>query len=90
VKKEIDWKEDKGEYLYKYLSKVKKEIDWKEVKGEYLYKYLIPVNSPPFRGSLPRKSLISRMDWVSCAGDINLPPVLLNRVRRLNISLYVY
>jgi hypothetical protein len=22
---------------------------------------------------LPRKSLISRMDWVSCAGDINLP-----------------
>ena len=34
---------------------------------------LIPVNPPPFRGSLPRKSLISRMDWVSCAGDINLP-----------------
>ena len=33
----------------------------------------IPVNPPPFRGSLPRKSLISRMDWVSCAGDINLP-----------------
>jgi hypothetical protein len=33
----------------------------------------IPVNSPPFRRSLPRKSLISRMDWVSCAGDINLP-----------------
>ena len=32
-----------------------------------------PVNPPPFRGSLPRKSLISRMDWVSCAGDINLP-----------------
>ena len=32
----------------------------------------IPVNPPPFRGSLPRKSLISRMDWVSCAGDINL------------------
>ena len=23
-------------------------------------------------GSLPRKSLISRMDWVSCSGDINL------------------
>ena len=23
--------------------------------------------------TLPRKSLISRMDWVSCAGDINLP-----------------
>ena len=35
--------------------------------------YVIPVNPPPFRGSLPRKSLISRMDWVSCAGDINLP-----------------
>jgi hypothetical protein len=33
----------------------------------------IPVNPPPFRGSLPCKSLISRMDWVSCAGDINLP-----------------
>ena len=33
----------------------------------------IPVNPPPFCGSLPRKSLISRMDWVSCAGDINLP-----------------
>jgi hypothetical protein len=28
---------------------------------------------PLFRGSLPHKSLISRMDWVSCAGDINLP-----------------
>jgi hypothetical protein len=35
--------------------------------------FIIPVNPPPFRGSLPRKSLISRMDWVSCAGDINLP-----------------
>ena len=34
---------------------------------------IITVNPPPFRGSLPRKSLISRMDWVSCAGDINLP-----------------
>jgi hypothetical protein len=34
---------------------------------------LIPVNPPPLRGSLPHKSLISRMDWVSCAGDINLP-----------------
>ena len=33
----------------------------------------IPVNPPPLRGSLPRKSLISRMDWVSRAGDINLP-----------------
>jgi hypothetical protein len=32
-----------------------------------------PVNPPPFCGSLPRKSLISRMDWVSCVGDINLP-----------------
>jgi hypothetical protein len=28
---------------------------------------------PPLCGSLPRKSLISRMDWVSCMGDINLP-----------------
>jgi hypothetical protein len=34
---------------------------------------VIPVNPPPFRGILPRKSLISRMEWVSCAGDINLP-----------------
>ena len=33
----------------------------------------IPVNPPPLRGSVPRKSLISRIDWVSCAGDINLP-----------------
>ena len=33
----------------------------------------IPVNPPPFCGSLLRKSLMSRMDWVSCAGDINLP-----------------
>ena len=37
------------------------------------YVLCIPVNPPPLRGSLPRKSLISRMDWVSCAGDINLP-----------------
>ena len=35
-------------------------------------KYLIPVNPPPLHGNLPRKSLISRMDWVSCTGDINL------------------
>jgi hypothetical protein len=34
---------------------------------------IITLNPPPFCGSLPRKSLISRMDWVSCAGDINLP-----------------
>ena len=33
----------------------------------------IPVNPPPLHGSLPCKSLISRMDWVSSAGDINLP-----------------
>jgi hypothetical protein len=33
----------------------------------------MPVNPPPFHRSLPHKSLISRMDWVSCAGDINLP-----------------
>ena len=36
----------------------------------------IPVNPPPLRWSLPHKSLISRMDWVSCAGDINLPHTL--------------
>ena len=40
---------------------------------KYKLHILIPVNPPPFRGSLPRKSLISRLDWVSCAGDINLP-----------------
>jgi hypothetical protein len=34
---------------------------------------IIPVNPPPLRGSLPRKSLISHMEWVSRAGDINLP-----------------
>ena len=34
---------------------------------------IIPVNPPPLHGSLPCKSLISRMDWVSCTGDINLP-----------------
>ena len=39
----------------------------------YIILTRILVNPPPFRGSLPRKSLISRMDWVSCAGDINLP-----------------
>ena len=33
----------------------------------------ISVNPPPLRGSVPRKSLISRIDWVSCAVDINLP-----------------
>jgi len=33
----------------------------------------IPVNPPPLRGTLPRKSLISRMEWVSRVGDINLP-----------------
>jgi hypothetical protein len=32
----------------------------------------IPVNPSPLHGSLPRKSLISCMDWVSRAGDINL------------------
>jgi hypothetical protein len=37
----------------------------------YIITYLFTL--PPLRGSLPRKSLISRMDWVSCAGDINLP-----------------
>jgi hypothetical protein len=38
-----------------------------------LFIVVIPVNTPPLRGSLPHKSLISRMDWVSCAGDLNLP-----------------
>ena len=33
----------------------------------------IPINPPPLHGSLPRKSLISHMDWVSCVGDNNLP-----------------
>ena len=36
-------------------------------------KSYIPVNPPPLHRSLPRKSFISHMDWVSCAGDINLP-----------------
>ena len=43
------------------------------------YVLCIPVNPPPLRGSLPRKSLISRMDWVSCAGDINLPHTFSSR-----------
>ena len=30
-------------------------------------------NPPPLHGSLLCKSLISRMDWVFCAGDIYLP-----------------
>ena len=47
------------------------EVD--EQKTKYLQHFIIPVNPPPFRGSLLRKSLISRMDWVSYAGDINLP-----------------
>jgi hypothetical protein len=44
-----------------------------KISRSTLQLYHIPVNPPPFCGSLPRKSLISRMDWVSCAGDINLP-----------------
>ena len=50
--------------LHIYLYKVRTKIN---------FTYSIPVNPPPFRGSLPRKSLFSRMDWVSCTGDINLP-----------------
>ena len=54
---------------------------------------LIPVNPPPFRGSLPRKSLISRMDWVSCAGDINLPhtpfPPPNNKIKYNKILTYI-
>jgi hypothetical protein len=38
-----------------------------------VYTRYIPVIPPPLHGSLPRKSLISRMDWVSHTGDINLP-----------------
>ena len=41
-------------------------------QGKFLHRY-IPVNLPSLHGSLPRKSLISCMDWVSCVGDINLP-----------------
>jgi hypothetical protein len=48
-------------------------IDHFNLRALEMFLYTIPVNPPPFRGSLPRKSLISRMDWVSCAGDINLP-----------------
>ena len=39
-----------------------------------IYPYLLTL--PLFCGNLPCKSLISRMDWVSCAGDINLPHTL--------------
>ena len=42
-------------------------------KSKVKFTECIPVNPPPFHGNLPRKSFISRMDWVSCAGDINLP-----------------
>ena len=49
-------------------------FDWlSDIFGNKSSDYIIPVNPLPFRGSLPRKSLISRMDWVSCTGDINLP-----------------
>ena len=41
-------------------------------KSKVKFTECIPVNPSPFHGSLPRKSFISRMDWVSCAGDINL------------------
>jgi hypothetical protein len=69
-----DWKEP-----YKMLSSLQFGlqsnfiIDYFLKPSRNLASYPIPVNLPPFRGSLPRKSLISRMDWVSCAGDINLP-----------------
>ena len=49
-----------------------KYSDWNE-KLKTLMVDFIPVNPPPLCRSLPRKSLISRMDWVSRAGDINLP-----------------
>ena len=41
--------------------------------SNFLFTCLRPVNHPPLHGSLPHKSLISCMDWVSRAGDINLP-----------------
>ena len=50
---------------------IRTDIQCKILKYSLLYN--IPVNPPPFRGSLLCKSLIYRMDWVSCAGDINLP-----------------
>ena len=59
--------------LFQWKSKV---VDVVEPSLLYLNNQstiLIPVNPPPFRGSLPRKILNSRMDWVSCRGDINLP-----------------
>ena len=69
-----DWKEP-----YKMLSSLQFGlqsnfiIDYFLKPSRNLASYPIPVNPPPFHGSLPRKSLISRMDGVSCAGDINLP-----------------
>ena len=50
---------------------IRTDIQCKILKYSLLYN--IPVNPPPFHGSLLCKSLIYRMDWVSCAGDINLP-----------------
>ena len=43
------------------------------ITGEILIVLAYLFNPPPLHGSLPRKRLISRMDWVSCTGDINLP-----------------
>jgi hypothetical protein len=55
----------------------KKKLFWGPYQKIFLLRNkslkLIPVNPPPLRGSLPRKSLISPIDWVSCTGDINLP-----------------
>ena len=49
-------------------------FDWlSDIFGNKSSDYIIPVNPPPFCGILPRKSLISRMDWVSCVRDNNLP-----------------
>ena len=70
------WEKEPGAILgIKYSTSEKNQYSMIEVlsKISSILYFIIPVNPPPFRGSLPRKSLISRMDWVSCAGDINLP-----------------
>ena len=52
--------------LARTVIKIKKKTT-KNTRVPYL------INPPPLHGTLSHKSLISRMDWVSCAGDINLP-----------------
>jgi hypothetical protein len=64
----------KEKFSYKDIHEKCSKLKWKlqPVNSEVHMYWYIPVNPPPFRGSLPHKSLISRIDWVSCAGDINL------------------